>query len=87
MLNGLLPTTQPWTQNQIMTNTERFTDPSSFDDSEPVSNDERFTEHSHATPEEAGTVTDKDGKELKAGDPGFMEAMAREMGFSYKDLT
>lgn len=27
--------TQPWTQNQIMTNTERFSDASSFDDSEP----------------------------------------------------
>ncbi len=50
-------------------------------------NTERFTEHSHVTAEEAGTVTDKDGNELSAGDDGFMEAMAKELGFAYKDQT
>lgn len=47
----------------------------------------RFTEHPHVTREEAGPVKDKDGKELWAGDPGFMEAMAEEMGFDFIDLT
>lgn len=47
----------------------------------------RFTEHPHVTPEEAGPVKTKDGKELFAGDPGFMEAMAEEMGFDFIDLT
>ena len=46
-----------------------------------------FTEHPHVTAEEAGSVKDKDGKELFAGDPGFMEAMAEELGFKYTDQT
>lgn len=49
--------------------------------------DERFTDHAHVTPEEAGTVKDASGKELKAGDEGFMEALAKEMGFEYNDLS
>ena len=40
--------------------------------------DERFTDHAHVTPEEAGTVKDAKGKELKAGDEGFMEALAKD---------
>lgn len=39
------------------------------------------------TPEEAGTVKDADGKELKAGDDGFMKALAEEAGFEYVDET
>ena len=49
-------------------------------------NTERFTEHAHVTAEEAGTVKDKDGNELSAGDDGFMEALAKEAGFMFKDL-
>ena len=53
-----------------------------------MTNTERFTDHAHVTPEEAGTVKDrKTGKELKAGDDGFMEALAEEMGFEFQDLT
>lgn len=44
-------------------------------------NDQRFTEHSNPTAEEAGKV---DG--LSAGDDGFMEAMAKEYGFTYEKL-
>ena len=47
-------------------------------------NNERFTEHAHVTPEEAGSVK-ADGKELFAGDDGFMEALAKEAGFTYED--
>lgn len=39
------------------------------------------------TPEEAGAVKGEDGKELKAGDEGFMEALAKEAGFEYVDET
>ena len=50
--------------------------------------DERFTAHAHVKPEEAGTVKDpKTGQALKAGDEGFMEAMAAELGFEFEDLT
>lgn len=49
-------------------------------------NNERFTEHSHVTPEEAGPVK-ADGKELLAGDDGFMQALAEEAGFEYVDET
>lgn len=38
------------------------------------------------TPDEAGTVKDAKGKELKAGDKGFLEAMAEEQGFEIEDL-
>ena len=37
------------------------------------------------TPEEAGTVKGADGKELKAGDEGFLEALAKEDGFVIED--
>lgn len=47
----------------------------------------RFTDHPHVTAEEAGTVKDKDGKELSAADDGFLEAFARERGISYKKLS
>ena len=50
-------------------------------------NQERFTEHPHVTPEEAGPVKGANGKDLLAGDDGFMEAMAKEMGFEILDLT
>jgi hypothetical protein len=53
---------------------------------EPM-NDDRFTDHARVTPEEAGTVTDANGKKLLAGDPGFMEALAAEAGFEFEDLT
>ena len=33
------------------------------------------------TPEEAGSVKDAQGRELFVGDPGFLEALAREKGF------
>ena len=39
------------------------------------------------TPDEAGTVKDADGKDLKAGDDGFLEALAKKSGFVIKDLT
>ena len=47
----------------------------------------RFTEHSHPTREEAGAVKDKNGKQLWAGDEGFMEALAEEQGFEFVDET
>ena len=47
----------------------------------------RFTEHPHVTPEEAGTVVDEAGQELKAGDAGFLEALAESSGFKYEDLS
>ena len=37
------------------------------------------------TPDEAGTVKDADGKELRAGDPGFLEALAEQDGFVIED--
>ena len=49
--------------------------------------EDRFTEHPHVTAEEAGSVKDKSGKELLAGDPGFMEALAEDRGFKYTDKT
>lgn len=49
--------------------------------------EERFTEHPHVTAKEAGSVKGKDGKELFAGDPGFAEAMAKELGFKYEKLS
>ena len=49
--------------------------------------DGRFTHHPHVTAEEVRPVKGKDGKELFAGDPGFMEAMAEELGFKYTDQT
>ena len=51
------------------------------------SNLNRFTEHSHPTREEAGSVKDKNGKELWAGDEGFMEGLAEKQGFEFVDLT
>ena len=42
-------------------------------------NDARFFEHSNPTPEEAGPI-----KGIKCGEPGYMEAMAEEYGFTYE---
>lgn len=50
-------------------------------------NQERFSEHPHVTPEEAGAVRDKEGNKLLAGDEGFMEAMADDYGFEFIDET
>lgn len=50
-------------------------------------NTDRFTEHAHVTAEEAGAVKGKNGEDLFPGDDGFMEALSRELGFSYKDLS
>ena len=45
--------------------------------------DGRFTDHPHVTAEEVRPVKDKDGKELSASDPGYMEALAKDRGFTY----
>jgi|TARA_B100000035_G_scaffold188356_1_gene160809 hypothetical protein len=36
-------------------------------------------------PEEAGTVKDDNGKELSPGEDGFLEALAKEAGFTIED--
>ena len=46
----------------------------------------RFTEHPHITSEEAGPVIDANGKELWAGDPGFLEELGRQWGFKVVNL-
>ena len=37
------------------------------------------------SPEEAGTVKDDNGKELSPGEDGFLEALAKEAGFTIVD--
>ena len=39
------------------------------------------------TPDEVGSVKDADGKERKAGQKGFLEALAEQAGFEIEDLT
>ena len=54
---------------------------------DPTANLARFTAHPHVTSEEAGTVVDAAGRVLRAGDPGFLEALAKERGFTFTDET
>ena len=56
-------------------------------DKRPITDEDRFTDHPHVTAKEAGSVKDQDGNELFAGDPGFAEAMAKQLGFKYKKIS
>lgn len=47
--------------------------------------DGRFSECSQPTEEEAGTVRDKNGKDLSAGDDDFMRVLAETHGFEYTE--
>lgn len=52
-----------------------------------MSNLDRFTDHPHVTPEEAGPIVTPDGRTLWAGDPGFLEAMGELYGFPVESET
>ena len=46
----------------------------------------RFTDYVPVSPEEAGSIRDKDGNELKGGDTGFLEELGRQSGFTVVNL-
>ena len=48
----------------------------------------RFTDHSHPTPEEVGPeIHLESGEKVLPGQEGFLEALCHRVGATYEDLT
>ena len=47
--------------------------------------EERLTTYNRVTPEEAGPVVTDDGREIYAGEDGFLEELCRQIGATYEE--